>query len=58
MFQELLDVVTANRWIGEVFLITLGTGLVRLFVKLALDRVAVQFERAVPIAVGAIELVT
>ncbi len=45
MLQDLIDFLTTNRWVGEVFLITLGTGVVRLVVKLTLDRVARQFEK-------------
>jgi len=44
MFQELLDALIANQWVGEVFLVTLGTGIVRFIVKLVLDRVSRQLE--------------
>jgi len=44
MLQELRDLVITNSWVGEIFLITLGTGVVRFVVKLLLDRFARRLE--------------
>ena len=45
MLQKLLDLVLANSWVVEVFVITLGTGIVRFSVKLIFDRLARQLEK-------------
>jgi len=42
MLQTFLDAVTANTWVVEVFVITLGTGILHFVVKLVLDRLARQ----------------
>lgn len=44
MLQTVLDAVTANTWVVEVFVITLGTGIVWFVVKLVLDRLARKLE--------------
>jgi MscS family membrane protein len=45
MLQTFLDTVLANSWVVEVFVITLGTGIVRFIVKLVFDRLARQLEK-------------
>jgi len=45
MLRELLDTVTANSWVGEVFLVALATGVVHLIAKLVLDRLQRRLSR-------------
>ena len=45
MFDELLNFLTANSWAGEVFLITLGTGLVHFVARLGMNRLGRQLEK-------------
>ncbi len=44
MIETVLDYLVAHTWVGEVFLIVLGTAIVRFVAKKFFDRLAVKFE--------------
>lgn len=45
MFQDLLDALPWDTWAWEVFIVTLGTGVIHFIAKLLLDRLAAQLSR-------------
>ncbi len=45
MFENLIDFLSAQRWMGEVFLVVLGTALLRYAVKRTLDRLERQLAK-------------
>lgn len=45
MIQDILNFLSDHTWVGEVFLVILGTGIVRYVVKLLFDRLARQLEK-------------
>lgn len=45
MFENLIDFLSAQRWVGEVFLVVLGTALLRYAVKRTLDRLERQLAK-------------
>ncbi|MCH8140122.1 MAG: mechanosensitive ion channel, partial [Proteobacteria bacterium] len=44
MIEAVLDYLVAHTWVGEVFLIVLGTAIARFVAKKFFDRLAVKFE--------------
>ncbi len=44
MIETVLDYLVAHTWVGEIFLIVLGTAIVRFVAKKFFDRLAVKFE--------------
>ena len=45
MLDELLQLVTGNSWVAEVFIIVFGTAIVRYVAKVVLSRLAAKFEQ-------------